>query len=114
MLMRVTRLELFGFKSFPERAILPLEGGITGIVGPNGCGKSNVVDALRWVLGETRASQLRGGLLEDVIFNGTEGLNGVFLLQSLIHLSNGLFTLWSPSTCFGTYCLHSLGAYHRS
>jgi chromosome segregation protein len=86
MLMRVTRLELFGFKSFPERAILPLEGGITGIVGPNGCGKSNVVDALRWVLGETRASQLRGGLLEDVIFNGTEGLRPLGLAEVTLTL----------------------------
>jgi chromosome segregation protein len=70
--MRVERLEVFGFKSFMERLVLPLESGITGVVGPNGCGKSNIIDALRWVLGETRASQLRGGVLEDVIFNGTE------------------------------------------
>ena len=67
--MRVTRLEVFGFKSFMERLVLPLEGGVTGVVGPNGCGKSNIVDALRWVLGETRASNLRGDVLEDVIFN---------------------------------------------
>ena len=70
--MRVTRLEIFGFKSFMDRLIIPLEGGITGVVGPNGCGKSNVVDALRWVLGESRASNLRGDVLEDIIFSGTE------------------------------------------
>lgn len=70
--MQVSRLEAFGFKSFMERLVLPLGSGVTGVVGPNGCGKSNIVDALRWVMGETRASQLRGDLLEDVIFNGTE------------------------------------------
>ena len=61
--MRVERLEIFGFKSFMERLVLPLEAGVTGVVGPNGCGKSNIIDALRWVLGETRASQLRGDVL---------------------------------------------------
>lgn len=70
--MQVSRLEAFGFKSFMDRLVLPLGTGVTGVVGPNGCGKSNIVDALRWVMGETRASQLRGDLLEDVIFNGTE------------------------------------------
>ena len=79
--MRVERLEVFGFKSFMERLILPLEAGITGVVGPNGCGKSNIIDALRWVLGETRASQLRGGVLEDVIFNGTESLRPLGLAE---------------------------------
>jgi chromosome segregation protein len=79
--MRVERLEIFGFKSFMERLILPLETGITGVVGPNGCGKSNVIDALRWVLGETRASQLRGDVLEDVIFNGTETLRPLGLAE---------------------------------
>ncbi|MCB0319483.1 MAG: AAA family ATPase [Bdellovibrionales bacterium] len=79
--MRVSRLEIFGFKSFMERLILPLEGGMTGIVGPNGCGKSNIVDALRWVLGETNARSLRGGLLEDVIFNGTDKLRPLGLAE---------------------------------
>lgn len=79
--MRVTRLEVFGFKSFMERLVLPLEGGITGVVGPNGCGKSNIVDALRWVLGETRAKNLRGGILEDVIFNGTDKLRPLGLAE---------------------------------
>ena len=79
--MRVTRLEIFGFKSFLEKLVLPLEAGFTGVVGPNGCGKSNVVDALRWVLGESRASQLRGGSLEDVIFNGTDKLRPLGLAE---------------------------------
>lgn len=84
--MRVTRLEVFGFKSFMERLVLPLEGGITGVVGPNGCGKSNVVDALRWVLGETRARSLRGEHLEDVIFNGTDKLRPLGLAEVTITL----------------------------
>jgi chromosome segregation protein len=79
--MRVTRLEIFGFKSFMERLVIPLEGGITGVVGPNGCGKSNVVDALRWVLGESRASSLRGDVLEDIIFSGTEKLRPLGLAE---------------------------------
>ena len=84
--MRVVRLEIFGFKSFLERLVLPLGEGITGVVGPNGCGKSNVVDAIRWVLGETRASQLRGGTLEDVIFNGTDKLRPLGLAEVTITL----------------------------
>ena len=70
--MRVTRLEIFGFKSFVDRFVLNFDEDILGIVGPNGCGKSNIVDALRWVLGETHARQLRGTVLEDLIFNGCE------------------------------------------
>lgn len=79
--MHVTRIEIFGFKSFMDRLVLPLEGGVTGVIGPNGCGKSNVVDALRWVLGETRARSLRGGVLEDVIFNGTDKLRPLGLAE---------------------------------
>ena len=79
--MRVERLDIFGFKSFMERLVLPLESGITGVVGPNGCGKSNIIDALRWVLGETRASSLRGDTLEDVIFNGTDSFRPLGLAE---------------------------------
>lgn len=84
--MRVSRLEVFGFKSFMDRLVLPLEGGVTGVVGPNGCGKSNIVDAIRWVLGETRASNLRGGVLEDVIFNGTDKLRPLGLAEVTLTL----------------------------
>lgn len=84
--MQISRLEIFGFKSFMDRLILPVEPGVTGIVGPNGCGKSNIIDALRWVLGETRAKSLRGGTLEDVIFNGTDKLRPLGLAEVSITL----------------------------
>jgi chromosome segregation protein len=69
--MHFAKLRLSGFKSFVEPTEFAIEPGLTGIVGPNGCGKSNLVEALRWVMGETRVKQLRGGEMDDVIFAGT-------------------------------------------
>jgi chromosome segregation protein len=69
--MRFRRLSLTGFKSFVEPADLRIEPGLTGVVGPNGCGKSNLLEALRWVMGEGSPKSLRGGGMEDVIFAGT-------------------------------------------
>jgi chromosome segregation protein len=69
--MRLTSIKLSGFKSFAEPTNFMLPGQLVGVVGPNGCGKSNIMDAVRWVLGESRASELRGESMQDVIFNGT-------------------------------------------
>ncbi len=70
--MRIQRLRLTGFKSFVEPTELAIERGLTGIVGPNGCGKSNLLEAIRWVMGESSARSMRGGGMDDVIFAGTE------------------------------------------
>lgn len=69
--MRLTSIKLSGFKSFAEPTAFMLPGQLVGVVGPNGCGKSNIMDAVRWVLGESKASELRGESMQDVIFNGT-------------------------------------------
>lgn len=70
--MQLTQLEIKGFKSFGDRVVINFDEGITGIVGPNGCGKSNVVDAIRWVLGEQKTRMLRSEKMENIIFNGTK------------------------------------------
>ncbi len=86
--MKLTRLELSGFKSFADTVNLTFEEGVTAIVGPNGCGKSNVSDAVRWVLGEQSARLLRGGKMEDVIFQGAATRKPVNVTEVSLYLDN--------------------------
>lgn len=86
--MYFKKLELQGFKSFVDQSSLDLEKGITAVIGPNGCGKSNVVDAIRWVLGETSAKALRGSKMEDVIFNGTDQRKAVGMAEVSLTIDN--------------------------
>ena len=87
-MLHFTRLRLSGFKSFVEPTELLIAPGLTGIVGPNGCGKSNVVEALRWVMGESSARQMRGGEMDDVIFGGTQDRPARNLAEVQIFLDN--------------------------
>ena len=94
--MRLTRLELHGFKSFADHTEMLFEPGATMIVGPNGCGKSNVSDAVRWVLGEQRARMMRGGKMEDVIFQGSSARRPVNVAEVSLHFDNEDGTLPVP------------------
>ena len=86
--MRLTKLELHGFKSFADSTEMLFNPGVTAIVGPNGCGKSNVSDAVRWVLGEQRARLLRGAKMEEVIFQGSSARRAVNLAEVSLHFEN--------------------------
>ena len=86
--MHLNYLEIAGFKSFPERAELAFDGGVTAIVGPNGCGKSNVIDAITWVLGEQSARSLRGERMEDVIFGGSDARRPTAAAEVRLRLSD--------------------------
>ena len=86
--MRLTKLELHGFKSFADSTGMMFEDGVTAIVGPNGCGKSNVSDAVRWVLGEQRARLLRGQKMDEVIFQGSTARRPVNIAEVSLHFDN--------------------------
>ena len=86
--MQLSKLEIKGFKSFGDKTIINFDEGITGIVGPNGCGKSNIVDAIRWVLGEQKAKTLRSEKLENIIFNGTKNRKPTQLAEVSLTFDN--------------------------
>jgi chromosome segregation protein len=86
--MRLQAVTLFGFKSFADRTEVKILPGITAIVGPNGCGKSNIADALRWALGEQSPKALRGHRMEDVIFHGSTSRRPLGLAEALLTFSN--------------------------
>ena len=86
--MQLTRLEIKGFKSFADKVVINFDQGITGIVGPNGCGKSNVVDAVRWVLGEQKSRVLRSDKMDNIIFNGTKSRKPTQLAEVSISFDN--------------------------
>lgn len=86
--MYLKNIKLAGFKSFVDPTTIPISGSLSAIVGPNGCGKSNIVDAIRWVIGETSAKQLRGQTMSDVIFNGTSARKPVGRASIELHFDN--------------------------
>ncbi len=86
--MQLKALEMIGFKSFSDKTTVTFQPGVTAVVGPNGCGKSNISDAIRWVLGEQSAKHLRGDKMEDVIFNGSESRKPMGMAEVTLRLSN--------------------------
>jgi len=96
--MRLDHIEIAGFKSFPERTELAFDDGVTAIVGPNGCGKSNVIDAITWVLGEQSARSLRGERMEDVIFSGSDERRPTASAEVRIQLSKVTAALQNVGT----------------
>ena len=86
--MRFKKLEINGFKSFSDKTTVLIEDGLTGIVGPNGCGKSNIVEALRWCMGENSAKSMRGSGMEDVIFSGTSNRSSKNISETVLVLDN--------------------------
>ena len=86
--MFLKSLDIFGFKSFVDRTHIEFSDGITALLGPNGCGKSNVVDAVKWVLGEQSAKNMRAESMEDVIFNGTQSRKALNVAEVTLTISN--------------------------
>ncbi len=91
--MNLKKIEMYGFKSFADRTEIRFEDGVTAIVGPNGCGKSNVADAVRWVLGEQSAKTLRGKSMSDLIFSGTDVRKSLSYCEVSLHFDNSDKTL---------------------
>ena len=95
--MRLERLEINGFKSFSDRSELAFDKGVTAIVGPNGCGKSNVADAITWVMGEQSAKSMRGERMEDVIFNGSDARKPTAAAEVRLRFSGVLKQITGPA-----------------
>src|SRR6478672_10397546 len=94
--MYLKNITVLGFKSFADKTSLGFQPGVTAIVGPNGCGKSNVSDAIRWVLGEQRARMMRGAKMEEVIFQGSSARRAVNLAEVSLHFENDDGSLGVP------------------
>src|SRR5947209_3351648 len=95
--MRLQRLEINGFKSFSDRSELAFDQGVTAIVGPNGCGKSNVADAITWVMGEQSAKSLRGDKMEDVIFSGSDARKPTAAAEVRLRFAGVLRNITGPA-----------------
>src|SRR5438128_6282785 len=108
--MRLERLEINGFKSFSDRSELAFDRGVTAIVGPNGCGKSNVADAITWVMGEQSAKSLRGDKMEDVIFSGSDARKPTAAAEVRLRFS-GVTTVTAPG--FGD-AVRKSGEHHEN
>src|ERR1041384_317109 len=95
--MRLERIEINGFKSFSDRSELAFDKGVTAIVGPNGCGKSNVADAITWVMGEQSAKSLRGERMEDVLFNGSDARKPTASAEVRLRFNGFVKTVTGPA-----------------
>jgi chromosome segregation protein len=111
--MRLERLEINGFKSFSDRSELAFDKGVTAIVGPNGCGKSNVADAITWVMGEQSAKSLRGEKMEDVIFSGSDARKPTAAAEVRLRFSGFVKTVSGPAFPVETGAAHNAGERHR-
>ncbi|MFC1629357.1 AAA family ATPase, partial [Gemmatimonadota bacterium] len=86
--MRLSKLTIFGFKSFADKVEIHIGEGMTAVVGPNGCGKTNIVDALKWVIGEQKPTSIRGKTMEDVIFNGSSTRKPLGFAEVVLTIEN--------------------------
>lgn len=103
--LRLSHIKLAGFKSFVDPTEIPLPGDLVGVVGPNGCGKSNIIDAVRWVLGESKASALRGESMQDVIFNGSANRKQVGRASVELTFDNSLGKAAGQWSSYGEICI---------